>query len=77
MGNIHFSIIEETIFQHLLLHMQSYPPPNVPRDFVPVHKFSSSCSVSEKPTESHQKPLTSTERSQLLSDQPGTVVFIV
>ena len=57
---------------HMHMYIQSYPPPSVPRDFVPLHKFSNNCSVSEKSTEGHQKPLTSTERSQLLSDHPGT-----
>ena len=43
----------------------------MPRDFVPLHKFSVGSSVSESKPESGRKPLTSTERSQLLSDQPG------
>ena len=45
----------------------------MPRDFVPKHKFSSASCVSGGQAEAQQrhKPLTSTERSQLLSDQPG------
>ena len=45
----------------------------MPRDFVPKHMFSSASCVSGGQAEGQQrhKPLTSTERSQLLSDQPG------
>ena len=55
-------------------YTQTYPPPKVPRDFAPLHKFSNNLSVSENLTESHRKPLTSTERSQLLSDHPGNLL---
>ena len=54
----------------LTLCIQTHPPPSVPRDFTPLHKFSNGCSVSENQND-RQKPLTSTQRSQLLSDQPG------
>lgn len=55
--------------------LQKYPPPSVPQDFVPLHKFTvpalKGSDVSDVVT---QKPLTSTERTQMLADKPGTHV---
>ena len=77
-GSLHIIIIlslltmPKNLFftQSLTSCIQTYSPPNVPRDFVPLHKFPNCCNMPENQS-SWQKPLTSTERSQLLSDQPG------
>ncbi len=52
-------------------------PPDVPRDFVCRHVFKDSASITTATGSSGEvakKPLTSRERSQLLSDKPGTYV---
>ena len=53
--------------------LQKYPPPSVPRDFVPIHKFTVSA-VKDMRDVVTQKPLTSTERTQMLADKPGICV---
>lgn len=55
--------------------LQKYPPPSVPRDFVPIHMFTvSAVKSSDVRDVVTQKPLTSTERTQMLADKPGICV---
>ena len=65
---------------YVLQPLQRYPPPQVPRDFVPVHNFGNTAAASSVGTAGnhHHKPLTSAVRTQMLSDAPGkTIVCMI
>ena len=55
------------------LPVQKYPPPDVPRDFVCRHTFEPSDVGQALPDNVRKKPLTSRERTQILSEKPGTL----